>query len=199
MKIAIFSGIQKKTENLSIFDIYGTPQLYSYYLRKEFEKEGIETIPCQCPSIKYDSKAYENFTVPKADHILSVEQRGFHLRREHKPLFERIKESISRKVCTICDNNNIISEVEDLLFYAIPAAKKVKSAYVGWAADCNLCYADKNPNILRILIDHSYYGNCGNKDLSETILKDTLALAHDKIGPLFLFIIPHFFQKDTHF
>jgi len=173
MKIIIFSGIQKPTAQLSLNDIVGTPSLYSYYLRKEFEKLGIETEPCRCQTIFETDLSYQGtYSIPRGDHILSVEQRGWFLRKNCPTLFAKVKKSISGKVTTICDNNDVIGE-EDFLFYAVPALQKKKSIYVGWAADPVLCYPDKDKNVLRILIDHSYYGH-SDRDLSVKIIKDVL-------------------------
>lgn len=176
MKIVIFSGIQKPTSDLPYNHIVGTPALYSYYLRKEFDKLGIETVPCRCPSIVEDDKAYQSkFSVPEGDHILSVEQRGWFLRERCPSLIEKVKKSISGKITTICDNNTIIGE-EDYLFYAIPAPKRDKSIYVGWAADGDLLYPEKEKGTLRILIDHSYYGYCA-RDLSIGIVDNVIKFA----------------------
>lgn len=176
MRIVILSGPQKATEDLSYDDIKGTPSLYAYYLRKEFEKMGVETIPCRCPSITESDVSYQKgYFVPEGDHILSLEQRGW-LLREHCPtLLAKVKKSISGKMLTICDNNDVIGK-EDTLFYAVPASAKEKSVYVGWAADPFLCYPDKRKGILRILIDHSYYGK-SDTDLSVEIVRDVLQFA----------------------
>ena len=48
MKIVFFGGIRKtNTKDLSLNDITGTPALYSYFLRKEFDKLGIESTYCE--------------------------------------------------------------------------------------------------------------------------------------------------------
>lgn len=183
MKIVIFSGIQKPTSDLSCAHIVGTPALYSYYLRKKFEGLGIETVPCRCASIVDPDKAYQNgFFVPKGDHILSTEQRGWVLREYCPSLMAKVKESISGKITTICDNNIIIGK-ENYLFYAIPAPQKEKSVYVGWAADSDLCYPDKEKNTLRILIDHSYYGHCA-RDLSIEIVEEVIQFAKSYKGKI---------------
>lgn len=176
MKIVIFSGIQKPTSDLPLNYIVGTPALYSYYLRKEFDKLGIETVPCRCPSIVELDKSYrDGYSVPQGDHILSVEQRGWFLREHCPSLWRKAKESISDKITTICDNNCIIGK-EDYLFYAIPAPQKEKSVYVGWAADHDLLHPEKEKDILRILIDHSYYGFC-QRDKSVEIVDDVIQFA----------------------
>ena len=172
MKVVVFSGIQKPTDAISTEDIYGTPQLYSYYLRKEMEKRGIETIPCRCPSVNSGVKEYEALTIPEGDHLISVEQRGIYNRKQHPILLKNMKKSISGKITTICDNNDIIGD-EDALFYAVPAPKKPKSIYVGWAVDHTMCFPQKDPNVLRILIDHSHYNENGI-DLSKQIFKDVM-------------------------
>lgn len=186
MKIVFFSGIGKATSNLSHSDIVGgAPSLYSYYLRKEFDGLGIETVPCRCPSIVENDKAYQDgYSIPKGDHILSVEQRGWFLRERCPSLWIKVKENITGKVTTICDNNAIIGE-EDYLFYAIPAPQKEKSVYVGWAADCDLLYPEKERGVLRILIDHSYYGYC-QRDLSVEIIKDAMQFAGTYKGKIII-------------
>jgi len=178
MKVVVFSGIQKPTDAISTEDIFGTGQLYSYYLRKEMVKRGIETVPCRCPSVNAGVKEYEALTIPKGDHLISVEQRGIYLRKQHPILLKKMKESISGKITTICDNNEVIG-AEDALFYAVPASPKPKSIYVGWAVDHSVCFPQKDPNVLRILIDHSYYGANSNTDLSIPIFKDVMNFANE--------------------
>jgi len=48
--------------------------------------------------------------------------------------------------------------------------------YVGWAADHTLCYPDKDPNEIRILIDHSYYGE-SKQDYSTHMIDEVFRFA----------------------
>jgi hypothetical protein len=174
-KVVIFSGIQKPTDKLSIDDVQGTGQLYSYYIRKEFEKLGIETVPWKCPSASYGDDAYRKVLkdLPDGDHVLCVEQRGFNNRRHIKFLIPEIRKKIKGKITTICDNNHTIGPA-DMLYYAVPAKEKPKSKYVGWAADPVVCRPDKESGTLRILIDHSYYGKQAYPDKSREIILDVV-------------------------
>jgi hypothetical protein len=177
-KIVIFSGIQKPTDKLLKDDIKGTGQLYSYYLRKEFEKMGIETVPCPGPSAGYSPEHYKKLIprIPSGDHIISVEQRGFYNRRHVKFLIPEMRKKISGKITTICDNNTVIGP-EDMLYYAVPAKSKPKSKYVGWAADPSVCRPNKRNDTLRILIDHSYYKDVKYRDRSKELILDTIQFA----------------------
>lgn len=179
-RVIIFSGIQKPTDKLLKSDIKGTGQLYSYYLRKEFEKLGIETVPCPCPSGSYGDDVYRGLIpkIPEGDHIISVEQRGFYNRRHIKFLIPEMRKKISGKITTICDNNEIVG-VEDMLYYAVPSKDKPKSLYVGWAADPDECRPNKDADILRVLIDHSYYGKGSPREMSKSIILDTIKFAKE--------------------
>lgn len=178
MKIVFFSGIQKPTNELSLEDINGTGKLYSYYLRKEMDKRGIETIPCRGLGVNESDDKYEKLiNIPKGDHLISVEQRGITTRKQHPCVLKRMRESISGKITSICDNNILIGD-EDLLFYAVPAPEKPKSIYVGWAVDHSMCFPQKDPNVLRILIDHSLYVANNNVDCSIPIFKDVMNFAN---------------------
>jgi len=178
MKIVFFAGIQKPTDELSHEDINGTGKLYSYYLRKEMDKRGIETIPCRGVGVNESDEKYKQLiNIPKGDHLISVEQRGITNRRNHPYVLKRMRESISGKITSICDNNMLIGD-EDLLFYAVPAPEKPKSIYVGWAVDHSMCFPQKDPNVLRILIDHSLYVENNTVDISIPIFKDVMNFAN---------------------
>lgn len=171
-KVIILSGLQNKTEYLSTDRIFGTAQLYSYFLRKEFEKIGIETEGAKFAGVNEPPKIFRNIInlLPKGDHVVCVEQRAFR-NRNHAPfLVPEIKKKIPGKVTTICDNNSIVGP-EDMLYYAVPAKAKPKSLYVGWGADPAFCYPEKDPSKIRILVDHGYYGT-KVRDWSDQILKD---------------------------
>ena len=176
MKIIFFGGIGKATDQMEFADIKGTSYLYSYYLRKEFERRGIETDFALAAGSKESDICYQgNYCIPEGDHILSVEQRGWLNRKDCPTLFEKVRKSIKGKVCTICDNSNTIGP-EDLLFYAVPAPSKPKAVYVGWAADHTLCYPDKTLGEIRILIDHSYYGK-SKQDFSVQMIDEVFRFA----------------------
>lgn len=167
MNICIYSGIQKDTKDLSLYDIDSTATLYSYFLRKEFDKLGVETVPCHDGG--FNVEKYKKLKIPDCDHILSVEQRGWYNRQKYVdfPLEALVRKHIKGKICTICDHNILVG-YEDLLFYAAPMKlsqkPKPRTVCVGWAADPELCSPEKDPDTLRILIDHSYYGNPDKPD-----------------------------------
>ena len=182
MQLCIYSGIQKAVKDLSLYDIDSTATLYSYFLRKEFDKLGVETIPCRDGG--FDVNNYKNFKIPDCDHILSVEQRGWYNRQKYVnfPLEDLVRKHIKGKICTICDHNILVG-YEDLLFYATPMKphqeSKPKTVLVGWAASPEVCFPEKDPDILRILIDHSYYGNpekpgVPDRDISDSIIRSCL-------------------------
>jgi hypothetical protein len=159
--------------------ISGTASLYSYYLRIELEKLGISTVPCPCPSQNAPDEEYIKLlnNMPHGDHIISVEQRGFYNRKRIQFLMSGIRKKIAGKITTICDNNQIVG-FEDMVYYAVPDKERKGSKYVGWAADPQMCYPEQNPNTIRILIDHSYYGSPDkNPDRSEDIIRQTIAFA----------------------
>ena len=82
MKVVIFGGIQKPIEDLMLEDITGTPTLYSYYLRTEMAKLGIDTIPCQCNSMYDSEEKFNDIKIPDGDCILSPSNKDSHF--EHR-------------------------------------------------------------------------------------------------------------------
>ena len=170
----MLSGIQKKFEDLSTSDIFGTPQLYSYFLRTEFAKIGIETESAPFSGVKEPGHVFRERLklIPSgADHIVCLEQRAFYNRSQATFLVPEMKKLVPGKITTICDNNDITGQ-EDMLYYAVPAKQKPKSLWVGWGADPTICRPDKDNRKIRILIDHSYYGSNRSRDMSDNIIND---------------------------
>ena len=176
MKIVFFGGIRKtNTKDLSLNDITGTPALYSYFLRKEFDKLGIESTYCEAKAREATDEDLNIIKIPKADHILSVFQRAFTIRcRKSNNLEKNIRKNISGKMTAICDHI-LKNPIEDIIFYSVPI-KDVpkKNIYLGWACEHSLLTPEKDPNSLRILIDHAYYGGNQPLDLTVSISKQCL-------------------------
>src|ERR1035437_4290959 len=176
MKIIFFGGIRKlNTNELSIEDITGSPALYSYFLRKEFDKLGIETSYCPATSREATDEELNNIQIPKGNHILSVFQRAFSIRcRPTNNLLNNIRSSISGKMTAICDHH-VNHPVEDIIFYSIPINKiPDKNIYLGWACDHSLLTPQKEIDTIRILIDHAYYGKSQPLDMTVSISKQCL-------------------------
>ena len=159
MKVLIIGGIQKTTEQLTTDDIRGCSTLYSYYIRKGFEKLGIETVFCRAGTSNAPHSYYEQLEIPEADHAICVEQKGFIVR---DPLFfEIVRKKIPGKIATMCDSSRMKGP-EDILFYTTlddeneTPIDDPSLVYLNWAVDMDICTPVKHDNI-RILIDHSYY------------------------------------------
>ena len=176
MKIIFFGGIRKTdTKDLNLNDITGTPALYSYFLRKEFNKLGIETTYCEAKARNATDDEVNSIHIPKGDHILAVFQRAFSIRcRKTNKLEKNIRRSISGKMTAICDHS-LKNPTEDIIFYAVPTKKPPeKNIYLGWACDHSLLTPEKDSTRIRILIDHAYYGKNQPLDLTVSISKQCL-------------------------
>ena len=186
MKIVFFAGIPKRNINdLSVNDINGTAALYSYFLRKEFHKIGIETDYCEAHSEKSDPSQLNKIEVPSGDHIISVAQRGFTSRCKILPsLYDKVKRSIKGKITSICDKSTK-DPVEDIIFYAMNDSNRMtKNIYVGTAIDPTILYPEQDSGCIRILIDHAYYGfgkNDKSKQISEQCLEFQKNYKHKKV------------------
>lgn len=173
-KIIIFGGIPKQTKDLSLDDITGTPALYSYFLRKEFEKLGIDTEYCEAHSQRSIDKEINKIVIPMGDHIISVCQRGFtHRCRPSNNLLQNTRKAISGKIASICDKR-VKDPVEDIIFTAVPHKKIDKNIHVGWACDHSLLTPTKDKDTIRILIDHAYYGSVDHNDRTADISRQCL-------------------------
>lgn len=175
MKIIVFGGIPKKTEEMKMEDIRGTGELYSYYIRNEFKKRGVETEFCQFGPGGSNAERLEKIKVPEGDHALSFSQRGFDVRGKTSSKFiNNVRQKIKGKITSICDHA-VENPIEDIIFHAAPWHKNfIKNKYVNWACDHNILYPEKDSKIFRILIDHSYYAKGNNKDLTEIITKQCI-------------------------
>lgn len=175
MKIIVFGGIPKKTEELKLEDIRGTAQLYSYYIRNEFKKKGVETEFCQFGPGGSSSERLEKIEIPEGDHALSFSQRGFDVRGKISPKFIiNVRQKIKGKITSICDHL-VKNPIEDMIFHAAPwHSSHERNKYVSWAASKDILYPEKDPLVFRILIDHSYYKEGNNKDLSQFIAEQCI-------------------------
>jgi len=174
MKIIFFAGIPKKTEEMTLNDINGTAALYSYFLRKEFQKMGIETEYCAARPGGAPVALLDKIEVPRGDHIISTAQKGFTVRcSRSKILLSNVRKSIKGKITSICDYATP-NPIEDVIFYAIQCQNPYrKNSYIGWACDHEVLHPEQDPTKTRILIDHAYYGR-DKRDLTEKISLECL-------------------------
>jgi len=174
MKVIFLSPLDKKTENLSKEDIKGTPALYTYYLRTEFQKLGVESQYCTPGFVKGLDVNLESIVIPPGDHIISVYQRLFtRWCKNNKEPIKHIKKSIRGKITSICDHETQ-NPIEDILFYSLPTKHELnKNKYIGCSIDPLLLYPQKDPLKIRILVDHPYYGT-DNRDQTYNLSKECL-------------------------
>jgi len=188
MKIVFFGGIPKRDVNdLLITDINGTAALYSYFLRKEYDKMGIETDYCVARPGAASDEELSKIDVPKGDHIISMAQRGFNVRcKTSKTLYNNVRKNISGKITSICDHATQ-NPIEDIIFYGVPQPKALpKNVYVGCAIDHNILTPQHDPSSIRILVDHSYYG-VNPKDISAKISMECLKFQRsNKVKPVII-------------
>jgi len=173
MKVVFFGGIPKKSvKDLSLSDITGTAALYTYFLRNEFDKRGIETDYCEARPGSSSDEILSKIQIPPGDHILSVAQRGFTVRcKTSKILYENARKAIKGKITSICDHATA-NPVEDIIFYAVPNKPLAKNVHIQWACDHSLLTPEQDPTKIRILIDHAYYGNNNPKDITSKLSEE---------------------------
>jgi hypothetical protein len=176
MKIIFFGGVPcRNGEPIDFKGRAGTAYTYSYFLRKEFEKRGIETD-------MFGNSILMNTPdkIPSGDHVLSVAQRGFTNARDKKEipdLISRIKAKIPGKITSICDYRWDGDCLEDMIFFARPAQNTANHTYVGWAASPEWLYPDKDVFDRNLLIDHTLYHE--GEDVSASIIKQCLEFKKD--------------------
>jgi hypothetical protein len=166
-------------KKLTLNDIQGYGMVYAYFINKYMSKrDNVEIIFChqtgRCDkNIVYNEDNLGKY-IPEADHCIAFEQRTFFNRSPS--YYNTVKSKIKGKITTICDNNYCIGPEDYCTFYSVGWIDNriiPKSLYVGWAAEPSELYINKNSDELRILIDHSYYGDVkNNSDYSKEIIHD---------------------------
>lgn len=179
MKILLLSRFDF-TKKIIPENINNQMQMYLYHIVKYLkQKDDVELLYKYYPPVgKKNKQIYELYDVPKADHVIVIEQRGIIKR----PLifYNILRKKISGAICTFSTPHKPVGD-EDVLFYFLPEGKgnKKKCKLIHWAANPDLCKPKKDPNLIRILIDHSYYGkettsiskNDQSKNIIESICK----------------------------
>lgn len=143
-----------------------TNLVYAYNLTREFKKRGVDVAYAHCllPTRNCERgmvneaetvSFYENLVIPKCDHVICLDQKGFYLR--HRAFYDSIRRQCDGVIATLCDHDLDLGP-EDLLFHARRGVSgSPQSIYVGWAADAELFYPEKDPQVLNIFVDHKYY------------------------------------------
>jgi hypothetical protein len=171
--------------------IKSTSTLYKYYVGKKLLELGAK-VDCRYAGASREPdwdaffRGLEKYLKENGPYhsVISMAQRGYLSRGEvvGKRYYSLLKKYCKR-VTTICDNAYYIG-FADMTYYAVPMRpidikgadhKKfldTRTKFVGWAADPTTCIYNKKPNDrkIRILIDHSYYGNRPYKESSEQII-----------------------------
>ena len=186
MKILILNDstfIEKAESNiLSINDVNSYNSVYCFYVIKYLKKyKNVELvygpIGSSDKNIKWNNDNLGN-KILEADHCIAFSQRTF-LNRDIS-FYNEIRKKVKGKITTICDNNYNIGP-EDCTFFSVgyPDERYVpKSLKVGWAADPENLFIQKNDSCLNILIDHSYYGISEYvPDYSKLIIEDVCKFA----------------------
>lgn len=180
MKIIFFDGVPcRNGEPLEFKGRGSNACTWSYFLRDEFHRRGIETDMFGGSTL---IKTPEN--IPEGDHVLSVSQRGFttYMQKYDIPdIQERLKAKIKGKITTICDSNLYKGEtVEDITFFCRPGENSAKQIYVGWAASPEWLYPEKSKVALILLIDHTLYHD--GEDDSASIISQSFKFQQEYGG-----------------
>lgn len=186
MKVLILTKFKIEEEELILKNLRCQMDIYTYHVVKYLREKGVDMIFYNCHdtgNVQRIIDYFENeFDPPEADHAIVFGQRG--VIKRPSAFFEKLRPKIKGKICTFSAVNKIVGN-EDILFYSIPCGKKNKEKcrLINWAANEELCRIDKDPEVLRILIDHSYYSdapnNISNTDLSWNILQDVCKFAKE--------------------
>jgi len=174
-------------------------EIYTYFIDHYLRMKDVAVLWYRCPpGGKKNQSRYDDLDtteIPAADHAILIDQRGF--TKRPGIFFDVIKSKVSGAVCTIAANNAVVGP-EDILFYLIPEGKRNKHhcKLVNWACSENLCKPSQDPNTIRILVDHSYYGHNGitKTDQTRNILDSLCRYTreHNTMYPGRKIIIRHF-------
>lgn len=178
MKLLLLTTFPIKEKELTLKNVKNQYEIFTFFVHKYFsEKEDVEVLVHQC-SPKGTSSRIKQLVLkdefPEADHCIVVDNRGLVSRLDL--FYERLRPKIKKCIATISANNGKIGN-EDILYYLIPMHKKNKPhcKLIYWSCPDYLCYPNQDPNKLRILIDHNYYGKYQrmvDQDKTEIITDD---------------------------
>ena len=179
MKIVFFDGVPcRNGEPLDFKGRTGNACTWSYFLREEFHRRGIETDMFGGSTlVKHPEK------IPGGDHVLSVSQRGFTAyaaKHGIKDMRERLKAKIPGRITSICDYSWGGECVEDMIFFARPAVNMANHTYVGWAASPEWLRPEKTGTEYNLLIDHTLYHK--GEDVSASVIKQCFAFNRNNLG-----------------
>jgi len=151
--------------------------VWSYYLRRELLREGVELAFMDRPPHGMETAAFEALDRGVADHVLALGSR--YLSRIGSLACAKLDSRVNGLVTQINDGALMAEDFIDCTFTvrddrarSIGFDDRVNH-YVGWAADPRLLKPAHEPGELRILIDHPYYGR-SSRDLTETLTRDVL-------------------------
>lgn len=184
MKILFLAGakdIEVPTEELSPLSIVGTSTVYNYFLRRELARiPGVETASARFAKITNPARVdgfFKSSSYPAADHVICLEQRGFHT--AHPMVFDFFRRRTPGAVCAICDHDQLLGP-EDYLFHVQltrHCPPNPKSVHATWAASPEYCYPEKEAGVLNILVDHNNYSG---DDLANEILDQLSEFARSR-------------------
>jgi hypothetical protein len=166
VKIIFYGGLPAHSADaLDWGELCGTQHTYSYFLRKELAKRGI-----QSDMFGFSTLDKKPDKIPEGDHLISVSQRGITNATTRIPdARKRVEAKIKGKITSICDFYWDGHVEEDMIFFARPHKDTEKHKYVGWAACPKMLHPDKKANEIRILIDHTLYVDTSEDSSSSVI------------------------------
>lgn len=167
---------------INLKTVSGFSGVISYYLRKTLlEDKDINLIHLKLDKKILskeieEQKKYFNKIIPKnINHVIAPAVDFF--RGYPKEVYNIFKEKISGLVTQTGDRPRY-NYVDIVFCFTKPPKPSKKFIYIGWGANPNLCFPDKNNEFLHILIDHPQLP--GKEDWSSSIIKQVQSFMKNK-------------------
>lgn len=172
-------------------DIRCFTDVLNYYLPISLSKitdVDIISIPlCDCPELQ---SLFSTINVDKYDAIITLNLRFYS--KIPRSTTSLLKDRFKGLFCQIHDGTRLDNDPVDITFTFKDDQQRVGTqnsrqerhsrfnAYMGWAADPELNYPDQDPDVLRILVDHTNYG--GNPvDMTGQVLREVKQLKESNV------------------
>ena len=173
MKILLLTSFPVHEKELVLENLKKQYHIFTYMIYKYLSKyEELEI------DLKYEHEPLtEQYT-----HCIFIENRGLLDREE--PFIKKLRSHVSNFLCTFSASHKFVG-IEDVLFYMVPSGKRNKRRckLLNWNADHILIQPKQDPSMIRILIDHNYYGpykSMLNTDLTKRLTNLICEYTRDK-------------------
>lgn len=173
MKILLLTSFPVHEKELTINNLKRQYHIFTYMIYKYLSKY---------PDLEIDIKYEHEPLTQQYTHCVFVENRGL-LNRDEQ-FINKLRSHVSEFLCTFSASHKYVG-IEDVLFYMVPSGKRNKRRckLLNWNADSELIMSKQDPSMIRILIDHNYYGpykSMINTDLTKQLTDMICEYVKDK-------------------